>query len=122
MSAINESERGDHSVAGPGQGIVRDPETCAGDPILAGTRTAVHDIVSYFELYDRNLARVQAEALPHLTLTQLQVAIDWYSGHRAEIDQILDERRRYNERAIGGRVTSIWHSRHSSRATLRKSP
>jgi uncharacterized protein (DUF433 family) len=61
--------------------IVRDPKRCAGDPILAGTRTAVHEVVSYARRFHWDLERVRAEALPHLSLEQVHAAIAWYREH-----------------------------------------
>jgi uncharacterized protein (DUF433 family) len=70
--------------------VVRDPERCAGDPILAGTRTAVHDVVSYARRFNWDLERVRDEALPHLSLEQVRSAIAWYQEHAQEIDAILE--------------------------------
>jgi uncharacterized protein (DUF433 family) len=69
--------------------IVRDPHRCAGDPILAGTRTAVHDVVSYARRFNWDLQRVRDEALPHLSLEQVSAAVAWYRENTAEIDAIL---------------------------------
>jgi uncharacterized protein (DUF433 family) len=73
--------------------IVRDPRRCGGDPTLAGTRIAVHDVVSYARLCGGDLERVRAEALPDLSLAQLRAAMEWYSHNQEEIDTILNERR-----------------------------
>jgi uncharacterized protein (DUF433 family) len=70
--------------------VIRDPERCGGDPILAGTRTAVHDVVAYAKLHIGDLNEVQSE-LPHLSMEQIQVALAWYDEHTAEIDEILHE-------------------------------
>jgi uncharacterized protein (DUF433 family) len=80
--------------------IVRDPETCGGKPILAGTRTGVHDVVGYAELYGGDLERVREEALPHLSMEQLHSAIRWYDGHREEIDELLRKRRERYQRGL----------------------
>jgi uncharacterized protein (DUF433 family) len=79
--------------------IVRDPRRCGGDPILAGTRTAVHDVVSYNQLYGRDLSQVQ-EALPHLSLDQIRAALAWYGEHQQEIDELLKQRREDYERGL----------------------
>jgi uncharacterized protein (DUF433 family) len=68
--------------------VIRDPKRCGGDPILAGTRTAVHDVVAYARIYRSNLDEVQAE-LPHLSMEQIRVALAWYDEHTAEIDESL---------------------------------
>jgi uncharacterized protein (DUF433 family) len=82
--------------------IVRDPNRCGGDPILAGTRIAVHDILSYARLYEGDLERIRAEALPDLSLAQLRAAMDWYTAHQQEIDAILLERAEDYERGLVG--------------------
>jgi uncharacterized protein (DUF433 family) len=82
--------------------IVRDPLRCGGDPTLAGTRIAVHDIVSYARLYGGDLERVRAEALPDLSLAQLRAAMDWYTAHQQEIDAILLQRSEEYERGLAG--------------------
>jgi uncharacterized protein (DUF433 family) len=79
--------------------IVRDPRRCAGDPTIEGTRIAVHDVISYARHYGGDLERVRQEALPDLTLLQLQAAIEYYEQHREEIEDILRQRREEYERA-----------------------
>jgi uncharacterized protein (DUF433 family) len=79
--------------------IVRDPKRCGGDPILAGTRTAVHDVVSYTRLYGGDISQVQ-ETLPHLSFDQIHAALAWYGEHRQEIDDILEKRREDYERGL----------------------
>lgn len=79
--------------------IVRDPRRCGGDPILAGTRTTVHDVVSYTRLYEGNLSQVQ-ETLPHLSLDQIHAALAWYDENRKEIDDILERRQEDYERGL----------------------
>jgi uncharacterized protein (DUF433 family) len=68
--------------------VVRDPKRCAGDPILAGTRTAIHDVVAAARIHGGDLDQVQAE-LPHLSMEQIRTALVWYGEHTAEIDEIL---------------------------------
>jgi uncharacterized protein (DUF433 family) len=80
--------------------IVRDPETCGGKPILSGTRTGVHDVVGYVELYGGDMERVREEALPHLSMEQIHSAIRWYGDHREEIDEILRKRRERYRRGL----------------------
>jgi uncharacterized protein (DUF433 family) len=92
-------------AAQPEVAIVRDPRRCGGDPILAGTRTAVHDVVSYSHLYGGDLARVH-ETLPHLSLDQIHAALAWYSEHQQEIDNILTRRREDYERGLAEQRTA----------------
>jgi uncharacterized protein (DUF433 family) len=82
----------------PTPAIVRDPRRCGGDPILAGTRTAVHDVVSYTHFYG-DLAQVR-ETLPHLSLDQIHAALAWYDENRKEIVDLLERRREDYERGL----------------------
>jgi uncharacterized protein (DUF433 family) len=86
MRRLIRKEAADRGIELPA--VVRDPERCAGDPILAGTRTAVHDVVASARIYGGDLDAVQAE-LPHLSMEQIQAALAWYGEHTAEIDEIL---------------------------------
>jgi uncharacterized protein (DUF433 family) len=78
--------------------IVRDPKRCAGNPILAGTRTAVHDVVNYAQQFGGDLERVRVQALPHLSREQIAAAMAWYEDHPQEIEEILRRRREDYER------------------------
>jgi uncharacterized protein (DUF433 family) len=80
--------------------IVRDPERCGGKPSLAGTRTGVHDVVSYARHYGGDLRRVRDEALPHLSMEQIHTAMDWYRDHQQEIDEILTRRKERYKRGL----------------------
>jgi uncharacterized protein (DUF433 family) len=80
--------------------IVRDSNRCGGDPTLAGTRIAVHDVVSYVSLYHGDLKRVHDEALPDLSVAQLHAVVDWYGEHQEEIDAILSDRRQDYEQGV----------------------
>src|SRR5262249_55233453 len=62
-------------AAVPQAEVVRDPDRCGGAPILAGTRTGVHDVVSYAQLFGGDLERVRDKALPHLSLVQVRAAM-----------------------------------------------
>jgi uncharacterized protein (DUF433 family) len=88
------------SHAVPQAEVVRDPERCGGAPTLAGTRTGVHDVVSYAHLYGGDLERVRDEALPHLSLAQVRAAMEFYANHTEEIDQVLRQRREFYERGL----------------------
>ena len=86
MRRLIRKEARERAVAVPM--VVRDPARCGGDPILAGTRTAVHDVVSYFKLHGGDLSQVQQE-LPHLSVDQIQAALAFYEEHTQEIEEIL---------------------------------
>jgi uncharacterized protein (DUF433 family) len=94
------------ATAQPTPAIVRDPKRCGGDPTLAGTRTAVHDVVSYTHLYGGDLSKVH-ETLPHLSLDQIQAALAWYDEHRKEIDDILERRREDYERGLAAQRAAM---------------
>src|SRR5205085_1473948 len=81
METRDTAERAAAAVQ-PDVAIVRDPRRCGGDPILAGTRTAVHAVISYLKHYEGDPERVRDEALPHLTIEQIHAAIDWYGEHQ----------------------------------------
>ena len=98
METRDKAER-EAAAAQPDVAVVRDPRRCGGDPTLAGTRTAVHDVVSYARLYGGDLAQVH-ETLPHLTLDQIHAALAWYGEHRQEIDDILERRREDYDRGL----------------------
>jgi uncharacterized protein (DUF433 family) len=83
--------------------IVRDPELRSGAPTLAGTRLAVHDIVSHVQRNDGDFQRV-VDDFPDLTVEQVQAVLDWYGEHREEIDQILC-RKRERYRALVARAS-----------------
>lgn len=82
--------------ADPPVQIVRTQGTCGGNPRIVGTRMPVHDLVSYAQLYDGDLTRVQAD-FPYLTLDTLRAVMAWYEENREEIDGILRDRRERHE-------------------------
>jgi uncharacterized protein (DUF433 family) len=92
--------RQEQSAASPSAEVVRDSERCGGAPTLAGTRTGVHDVISYARLYGGDLERVREEALPHLSMAQVRAAMEFYATHTDEIDQILRHRQEFYERGL----------------------
>jgi uncharacterized protein (DUF433 family) len=88
--ATDESELSEWTSAGVA--ITRNPRRCDGDPTVAGTRIAVHDVVSYAQHFGGDLERVREEALPDLSLDELQAAMEYYKKHPEEIDGILRQR------------------------------
>src|SRR5687768_402750 len=78
--------------------IVRNPAICGGDPTIAGTRIAVHDVVRHAHVYGGDLQRVSEEALPYLSIAQIRAVMAWYDAHREEIDAILELERAAYER------------------------
>jgi len=61
----------------------------AGRPIIAGTRTRVANIVTYYKhgFSPEELAR----EFPHLSLSQIHDALSYYYEHRQDIDHEIDE-------------------------------
>lgn len=70
-------------------GIDVHPETCGGDPRIAGTRIPVWSLVAYRKLgaTDQKLL----DAYPFLTLANLANAWDYYEQHREEIERQIAE-------------------------------
>jgi uncharacterized protein (DUF433 family) len=69
--------------------IVRVPGIRGGAPTIAGTGIRVSDVVAYFRMYG-NPRGVQ-RALPHLTIAQIKVALDFYKKNKDEIDDYIRE-------------------------------
>jgi hypothetical protein len=63
----------------------------------AGRRASV---ISYLKVYGGDLERVHREALEHVSLEQLRVAVAWYDEHSEEIDALLRERQALYERRV----------------------
>jgi len=63
--------------------ITKSKEICGGEPIIWGTRITVRDIVEYMQIY-RPKERI-LEALPHLTLEDIEAALAYYCQLIVEI-------------------------------------
>jgi uncharacterized protein (DUF433 family) len=60
----------------------------SGEPIIRGTRTPVRAIIEL-----RRLGMMTEEipiGLPHLSVSQVFSALDYYSDHQAEIDKYIE--------------------------------
>ncbi|MBI3291194.1 MAG: DUF433 domain-containing protein [Elusimicrobia bacterium] len=68
------------------------PGICGGAPIILGTRLAVHQIIEQHEAFHREKERL-LKAYPHMTVQQLDAAIEYYRGHREEIEDLIEEER-----------------------------
>ncbi len=69
--------------------IITKDDVCGGRPIIRGTRITVLDIVNYMEIYgdrDRIL-----QALPHLTIKDIDAALNYYREHTEEIEDYRKE-------------------------------
>lgn len=72
--------------------IVRQKGVCGGQPMIAGTRIKVSQIVIYYEKMRYQPDEI-IRAHPHLTLAQVHDALSYYYENLAEIDrQIIAER------------------------------
>jgi uncharacterized protein (DUF433 family) len=67
--------------------IVRDPAIQGGDPVIASTRSPVHDVVLTWE-GEHDVAAV-LQAYPRLTEATLREALAYYDAHRDEQDALI---------------------------------
>lgn len=65
--------------------ITKNKEICGGEPIIRGMRITVRDIIEYLQIY-HSKERI-LEALPDLTLKDIEAALVYYRQHRQEIEQ-----------------------------------
>lgn len=77
--------------------IIRDPQICGGETIVAGTRVPVSSVVVQWQLY-RDRSRVLS-AYPRLDEPSLDAALTYYEANSLEIDRLIDE----NEQATARR-------------------
>lgn len=71
--------------------IVRDDEILHGEPIIKGTRTPVRAIVETWRL---GVAPEEIPlGMPHLTLSQIFIALTYYSDHLEEINAYIEHNR-----------------------------
>jgi uncharacterized protein (DUF433 family) len=84
--------KGDRSLPHPELTIIRDPLRCGGCPTVGPTRIRVHDIVSCFQQYDRDVDRLLVE-YPNWTREQVEASLEYYRENKEEIDEILRAKR-----------------------------
>jgi uncharacterized protein (DUF433 family) len=65
--------------------IVSSPDTCRGQPRIAGTRIRVKDVVIWHERMGWSPEEIVSE-WPHLTLGDVYAALTYYDDHRDRID------------------------------------
>lgn len=75
----------------PISGVTKDENILNGEPILVNTRTPVRAVIEMRRLYYTPNEIVRR--LPHLSLTQINTAIEYYDEHRAEIDAYIQSNR-----------------------------
>ena len=72
------------------QVIVRNPGVHGGEPIVRGTRVPVRSIVIALERHSGDVARVGRSFT--LDPEQVRAALAYYETHKAEIDEIIEQR------------------------------
>jgi uncharacterized protein (DUF433 family) len=72
--------------------IARYPGVQGGYPVIAGTRTPVRTVVELFRIYDGELAEIQLD-LQHLTLEQINAALDYYRDEPDLVDEDIASQR-----------------------------
>jgi uncharacterized protein (DUF433 family) len=69
--------------------IVRNPLVLGGEPTMAGTRVPVRSVVIAWQVH-QDVDRV-CRAYPMLSRADVEEALAFYDGHRAEIDRYITE-------------------------------
>lgn len=69
--------------------IVRNPRILFGEPTIEGTRISVRTIVLARYMFG-SVERVQ-EQLPTLRIPDIEAVLDYYRGHRDEINTYITE-------------------------------
>ncbi len=77
-----------------GEFIVSTPDTCGGEPRIAGTRIKVRHVVGWVEVAGGSVAYV-IEQFPHLTRAGIHAALAYYWAHKDEIDAADADEDRY---------------------------
>ena len=68
--------------------ITREVGVRGGNPIIAGTRVGVHDVIGLLQ-NGETVDSVVAESLPNLTKAQVYECLAYYEDHRGEIDLLV---------------------------------
>lgn len=72
--------------------IARYPGVQGGYPVIAGTRTPVRTVVELFRIYDGDVTEIQLD-LQHLTLEQINAALDYYRDEPELVDEDIASQR-----------------------------
>jgi uncharacterized protein (DUF433 family) len=78
MAAVSESYRY----------IVRSAGVRSGNPIVEGTRIAVHDVVGLLQ-NGETIDTVRVNCFPQLSRSQVYECLAYYEDHRGEIDLLV---------------------------------
>jgi uncharacterized protein (DUF433 family) len=73
-----------------------DPKICNGNPVIAGTRIRIVDVVIEYEYLNRSPDEI-ISAHPHLKLEQIHDALSYYYENRAEIDKKIKDDKQFIE-------------------------
>ena len=68
--------------------IVRSVGVRSGNPIVEGTRVAVHDVIGLLQ-NGETVDTVRANCFPQLTRSQVYECLAYYEDHRGEIDLLV---------------------------------
>jgi uncharacterized protein (DUF433 family) len=68
--------------------ITRQGGVRGGNPIVAGTRIGVHDVVGLLQ-NGETLDSLVTQCFPHLTRAQVYECLAYYEDHRGEIDVLV---------------------------------
>lgn len=68
--------------------IVRSASVRSGNPIVEGTRIAVHDVIGLLQ-NGETLDTLRANCFPQLSRSQVYECLAYYEDHRGEIDLLV---------------------------------
>src|SRR5579862_8326902 len=68
--------------------IVRSAGVRSGNPMVGGTRIAVHDVIGLLQ-NGETVDTVKANCFPQLTRSQIYECLAYYEDHRGEIDLLV---------------------------------
>ena len=68
--------------------IVRSTDVRSGNPIVEGTRIAVHDVIGLLQ-NGETIDTLRENCFPHLTKSQVYECLAYYEDHRGEIDVLV---------------------------------
>jgi uncharacterized protein (DUF433 family) len=75
------------SISGTYRYIVRSAGVRSGNPIVGGTRVAVHDVIGL--LQNGETIDTLGNCFPQLTRSQVYECLAYYEDHRGEIDLLV---------------------------------
>ena len=88
MEEIHRSRRDAEMMPQTYAYITREVGVRGGNPIVAGTRVSVHDVIGLLQ-NGETVDSVVAESFPHLTKAQIYECLAYYEDHRGEIDLLV---------------------------------